>query len=113
VHAFEVLADPVRRRLLELLSEGEAAAGTLTTTIRAEFGITQPAVSQHLKVLRDNGFTQVRPDGARRLYVVGPSAYDEIDGWLARYRTFWRNHLDALDTELARGRRARGGEDAT
>jgi DNA-binding transcriptional ArsR family regulator len=107
VHAFEVLADPVRRRLLELLSAGEVAAGELTAAVRAEFGISQPAVSQHLRVLRENGFAAVRPDGARRLYAVRAEAYDQVDTWLARYRTFWRQRLDALDTEIVRGTRAR------
>jgi DNA-binding transcriptional ArsR family regulator len=105
VHAFEVLADPVRRRLLELLSGGEVSAGELTATVRAEFGISQPAVSQHLRVLRENGFTAVRPSGARRLYAVRAGAYDEVDAWLSRYRAFWGQHLDALQTEVARGRR--------
>jgi DNA-binding transcriptional ArsR family regulator len=104
VHAFEVLADPVRRRLLELLSGGEVAAGELTAVVRAEFGITQPAVSQHLRVLREHGFAAVRPQGARRLYAVPTGAYDEVDQWLARYHGLWRRHLDALDSEIARGR---------
>src|SRR5690242_3506343 len=103
VHAFEVLADPVRRRLLELLAGGEVAAGELTDAVRGEFGISQPAVSQHLRVLRESGFAAVRPVGARRLYAVRDGAYDEIDAWLARYRSFWGQRLDALDTEIARG----------
>jgi DNA-binding transcriptional ArsR family regulator len=70
VHAFEVLGDPVRRRILELLSDGELTAGLIGATMRAEFGITQPAVSQHLKVLRDSGFASARADGPRRLYAV-------------------------------------------
>jgi DNA-binding transcriptional ArsR family regulator len=113
VHAFEVLADPVRRRLLELLSGGEASAGELTEVVRAEFGISQPAVSQHLRVLREQGFTVVRPHGARRLYAVRPAAYDEVDAWLARHHLGWRQRLDALDTEIARGRRARRGDDTS
>ena len=108
MHAFEVLADPVRRRLLELLAGGEAAAGELTEAVRAEFGISQPAVSQHLRVLRDNGFATVRPAGARRLYAVRPQAYEQVDDWLARYRTFWGQRLDALETEVDRGRRVTG-----
>ena len=71
VHAFDVLGDPVRRRILELLADGERAAGAVAEVIRAEFGISQPAVSQHLKVLRENGFAVVRQDGTRRLYAVG------------------------------------------
>jgi DNA-binding transcriptional ArsR family regulator len=110
MHAFDVVGDPVRRRLLELLSEpGVTArsAGELTAAIMVEFGITQPAVSKHLKVLRDNGFATVEADGSRRLYAVRSEPLTEIDAWLARYRPFWTNRLDALDTEIARGHRAR------
>jgi DNA-binding transcriptional ArsR family regulator len=112
VHAFEVLGDPVRRRILELLAEGEQTSGAVTDRIRAEFGISQPAVSQHLKVLRDNGFATVRPEGARRLYAVDPTGLAVVDQWLDRFRAgqsaggFWNQRLDALATELARGRRA-------
>jgi DNA-binding transcriptional ArsR family regulator len=107
MHAFDVLGDPVRRRILELLAEGEQPAGTIAATIRAEFGITQPAVSQHLRVLRESGFTTVRPDGARRLYAVAPARLQEVDVWLERFRGFWTQRLDALATELARGKRER------
>ena len=72
MNAFDILADPVRRRILELLADGESSAGTVGAAIQAEFGISQPAVSQHLKVLRDNGFATVRPDGTRRLYALDP-----------------------------------------
>jgi DNA-binding transcriptional ArsR family regulator len=105
VHAFDVLGDPVRRRILELLAGGELTAGAIVATIRAEFDISQPAVSQHLKVLRDNGFTSVRPDGQRRLYAVNGEALRDIDQWLAGFRRFWTPHLDALATEIARGKR--------
>ena len=74
MHAFDVLGDPVRRRILELLADGEQTSGAVTAVIQDEFGISQPAVSQHLKVLRDNGFATVRPDGARRLYAVNSRA---------------------------------------
>ena len=107
MHAFDVLGDPVRRRILELLADGEQSSGAVTEVIRAEFGITQPAVSQHLKVLRDNGFARVRPEGTRRLYVVEESALREADEWLARFRRLGTPHLDALATELARGKRER------
>lgn len=105
MHAFDVLGDPVRRRILELLADGEQSSGAVTATIRAEFGITQPAVSQHLKVLRDNGFATVRAEGARRLYAVDATGMTEVDQWLARFRGFWNQRLDAFATELARGRR--------
>lgn len=107
MHAFDVLGDPVRRRILELLADGEQPAGTIAATIRAEFGITQPAVSQHLRVLRESGFATVRPDGARRLYAVAPARLREVDVWLERFRGFWTQRLDALATELARGKRER------
>jgi DNA-binding transcriptional ArsR family regulator len=108
VHAFDVLGDPVRRRILELLADGELPAGEITEVVRREFGISQPGVSQHLRVLRENGFTTVRPEGTRRLYSVDPGPLREIDTWLDRYRKFWTQRLDALGTELARGKRERG-----
>ena len=107
MHAFDVLGDPVRRRILELLTEGELTAGAIGATIQDEFDISQPAVSQHLKVLRDNGFTTVRPDGQRRLYAVDGQALRDVDEWLAGFRRFWTPHLDALATEVARGKRQR------
>jgi DNA-binding transcriptional ArsR family regulator len=107
VHAFDVLGDPVRRRILELLAGGEQAAGEVAAVVQAEFGITQPAVSQHLKVLRENGFARVRAQGTRRLYAVDPEPLREADLWLDHFRRFWTPHLDALATELARGKRER------
>ncbi|MEV0396447.1 ArsR/SmtB family transcription factor [Polymorphospora rubra] len=114
MHAFDILGDPVRRRILELLADGEQTSGAITEVIRAEFGISQPGVSQHLRVLRENGFTTVRAQGARRLYAVNSEPLREVDRWLARFRGIWEQHLDALATELARGRRERrrrGGTD--
>jgi DNA-binding transcriptional ArsR family regulator len=107
VHAFDILGDPVRRRILELLADGERPAGDLGAVIQGEFGISQPAVSQHLRVLRDHGFATVRAQGTRRLYAVAPESLREADEWLAPYRRFWNQRLDALGTELARGRRTR------
>jgi DNA-binding transcriptional ArsR family regulator len=107
VHAFDVLGDPVRRRMLELLAEGELSSGAIGAVVQREFGITQPAVSQHLKVLRDSGLATVRPAGTRRLYAVNSEPLRELDAWLDRFRRFWTPHLDALGTELARGRRDR------
>jgi DNA-binding transcriptional ArsR family regulator len=105
VHAFDVLGDPVRRCLLELLADGERSAGELTTAVQQRFGISQPAVSQHLRVLRENGFATVRAQGARRLYAVDASPLQDVDTWLDPYRHFWTQRLDALATELARGKR--------
>lgn len=107
MHAFDVLGDPVRRRILELLADGEQTSGAVVEVVRREFGISQPAVSQHLKVLREHGFATVRADGTRRLYSVDARPLEEVDLWLARFRRFWSQHLDALATELARGKRER------
>jgi DNA-binding transcriptional ArsR family regulator len=107
VHAFDVLGDPVRRRILELLADGERSSGDVTERIRAEFGISQPAVSQHLRVLREAGFATVRAQGTRRLYAVEAAPLRDVDAWLDRFRAFWTPHLDALATEVARGKRRR------
>ncbi|MFC6089978.1 ArsR/SmtB family transcription factor [Saccharothrix lopnurensis] len=107
MHAFDVLGNPVRRRIVELLAEGELASGAVTDVVREEFGISQPAVSQHLRVLREHGFAQVRVEGNRRLYAVDSQGLREVDEWLDRFRRFWSGHLDALATELARGKRER------
>jgi DNA-binding transcriptional ArsR family regulator len=107
MHAFDVLGDPVRRRVLELLESGEQSSGSIAAVIQAEFGISQPAVSQHLRVLRDSGFTTVRAEGTRRLYAVDSAPLQEVDMWLERFRRFWDQHLDALATEIARGKRER------
>jgi DNA-binding transcriptional ArsR family regulator len=107
VHAFDVLGDPVRRRILELLATGELSSGALTAAIQTEFGISQPAVSQHLRVLRESGFASVRPDGVRRLYAVDSGPLQEVDVWLDQFRRFWEQRLDSLATELARGKHRR------
>ncbi len=107
MHAFDVLGDPARRRILELLADGERTAGEITAVVREEFGLSQPGVSQHLRVLRENGFARVRPEGARRLYAVEPAPLQDVDRWLERFRRSWDQHLDALATELARGKRDR------
>ncbi|MFI7080037.1 ArsR/SmtB family transcription factor [Micromonospora sp. NPDC049903] len=106
MHAFDILGDPVRRRILELLADGEQTSGAVTEVIRAEFGLSQPGVSQHLRVLRESGFASVRAVGARRFYAVEPAPLSEVDAWLDRFRRLWEQRLDALETELARGRRA-------
>jgi DNA-binding transcriptional ArsR family regulator len=113
MHAFDVLGDPVRRRILELLVDDERSSGDIVAVIRAEFGITQPAVSQHLRVLRENGFARVRAEGTRRLYAVDASPLQDVDRWLQPFRQFWTQRLDALGTEIARGRRERRARTAT
>lgn len=107
MHAFDVLGDPVRRRILELLAQGEHSSGQVVEVIVAEFGISQAGVSQHLKVLRESGFATVRAEGTRRVYGLDTSPLRDVDDWLARFRVFWTHKLDALDTEIARGKRQR------
>jgi DNA-binding transcriptional ArsR family regulator len=107
VHAFDILGDPVRRRIVELLGDGERAAGEIGAVIQREFGISQPAVSLHLRVLRENGFATVRASGARRLYAVDAAPLKQVDQWLQPYRHFWDQRLDALGVEIARGKRTR------
>lgn len=104
LHAFDVLGDPVRRRILELLAQGEHASGDIVAVVQAEFGISQPAVSQHLRVLRDSGFAVVRPEGTRRVYAIDPAPLQEVDAWLDRFRSFWTPRFEALATEIARGK---------
>src|SRR6187401_2772683 len=107
MHAFDVLGDPVRRRILELIAEGELPSGAITSAVQAEFGISQPAVSQHLRVLRESGFATVHPEGTRRVYALEPGPLASADEWFDAFRRFWMPRLDALGTELARGRRQR------
>ena len=100
MHAFDVLGDPIRRRILELIADGERPAGEITAIVQREFGITQPAVSQHLRVLRESGFTSVRPEGARRLYAVDSGPLREVDEWLERFRRSWEESFERLDEAL-------------
>lgn len=107
MHAFDVLGDPVRRRILELLADGEHASGEIVDVIQREFAISQPAVSQHLKVLRESGFAHVRAVGPRRIYTLDPRPFRDVDDWVSRFRGFWAHKLDALATEVARGKKKR------
>lgn len=100
MHAFDVLGDPIRRRILELLTDGERSAGEITSVVQHEFGISQPAVSQHLRVLRESGLTSVRPAGARRLYAVDPVPLKEVDEWLEPFRRSWEESYERLDEVL-------------
>jgi DNA-binding transcriptional ArsR family regulator len=97
--SFAVLADPTRRRIVELLGEGERAAGALGE----QFRISAPAVSQHLKTLREAGLVRVRVDGQRRIYSLDPNGFAELEAWLDRMRRFWGGRLDALERELSQG----------
>jgi DNA-binding transcriptional ArsR family regulator len=107
MQAFDVLGDPVRRRILELLAASELASGEVVEVISAEFGISQAAVSQHLKVLRETGFARVRPEGTRRVYAIDTAPLQQVDAWLDHFRGFWTHKLLALGTEIARGKKNR------
>jgi DNA-binding transcriptional ArsR family regulator len=111
MHAFDVLGDPVRRRILELLADGERPAGEISARIGEEFGISQAGVSQHLKVLREAGFAWVRPEGTRRIYAFSPEPLEALDAWLDHFRGFWTHRFEALATEVARGKRRRAREE--
>jgi DNA-binding transcriptional ArsR family regulator len=100
VSAFEALADPTRRRIVELVSDGERSAGEIASA----FAISRPGVSKHLRVLREHGVIRARSDGTRRLYSLDGEGLAELDEWIRR---FWTNRLDALETELRRGERER------
>ncbi|NIJ37055.1 DNA-binding transcriptional ArsR family regulator [Sphingopyxis panaciterrae] len=110
MHAFDILGDPVRRRILELLAGGQRSSGAVTEVIMVEFGISQPAVSQHLRILRDSGFAVARAEGRQRLYVIAPERFDEVDAWVQRFRRMWEPRFEALATEVARGKKKRGPE---
>lgn len=113
--AFDALGDPVRRRIMELLGEGDRPAGAVAEALgampaagsRGRGGISQPAVSQHLKVLREAGLVTVRAEGTRRIYGVDERGLAAVQDWLARFADGFAGPLDALETELARGKRER------
>jgi DNA-binding transcriptional ArsR family regulator len=96
--SFDVLAEPNRRRILDLLRTGEQPVGALV----ADLGLSQPAVSKHLRVLREAGLVSVRGDAQRRFYRVEPRPLRELDEWLAPYRALWTDSLDALEAHLDR-----------
>src|SRR3954452_7636125 len=109
VEVMAALADPTRRALVSLLARHEWAAGELA----ARFPISRPAISRHLRVLREAGLVRSRTEGKRRLYALDPRPLRDVDDWLEPYRDLWAQRLDALDTEIARVRRARtSGEQA-
>jgi DNA-binding transcriptional ArsR family regulator len=96
MNAFAALADPTRQHIVEMLATRELPAGE----IARRFDMTAPAVSQHLKLLRDAGLVNVRRDAQRRIYTLNPQGLAELDAWLARFRRFWTGRLDALEREL-------------
>jgi len=95
MQAFAALGDPTRQRIIEMLATHELSSGE----IAKRFDMTAPAVSQHLKLLREAGLVQVRRDAQRRIYALDPAGLAELDAWLARFRRFWSGRLDALEHE--------------
>lgn len=93
---FDVLAEPTRRRILDLLLERPRPVGELTERL----GLSQPGTSKHLRVLREAGFVQVRQDAQRRWYELSPAPLAEVDAWLTPYRRLWAERLDALEQHL-------------
>ena len=103
------IADPIRRRILETLSRGPLSAGE----IAARFAISRPAISRHLRILRQVGLVTADTEGRRRIYRFDPRPLAELDAWLGQYRDLWSSRLDALETEVHRTRRERLSDDAT
>lgn len=101
--ALEALSDGTRRRIVEELAQADRTAGELAGL----FDISRPGVSRHLRVLREAGLVTAEPDAQRRVYSLTTEPLEELAEWLGRYRRFWTQRLDALDTEIARGKRAR------
>jgi DNA-binding transcriptional ArsR family regulator len=97
------LADESRRTMLDALTRGPATAGELAALLP----IARPGVSRHLRVLREEGLVEVRPEAQRRVYSLRPEPLAELDEWLGRYRALWQQRFDALHTEVARGKRER------
>lgn len=96
MQVLNALADPTRQRIVEMLAARELSAGD----IAGQFDMSAPAISQHLKVLRDARLVRVRADAQRRIYALDPEGFDEMDEWLTRIRRFWRGKLDALERAL-------------
>ncbi len=103
MEVFEAVADPTRRRILDLLADGERSAGELSEGFR----VTRPAISRHLRVLRETGLVSCRVDAQRRMYRLEPEPLEEVVRWLSRYRAHWSGRLDDLDAHLKRRRRKR------
>ena len=106
---FEIIAEPNRRAILSLLVSSQQSVGE----IERQLGMPQPAVSKHLRVLRDAGFVESTVDAQRRLYRLKPEPFQEVDAWLAPFRRFWSAHLDALERHLDRMDRAISTKDTT
>ena len=107
MHAFDVLGEQFEDPSPDRIAEGERSSGAIVEVIAAEFGISQPAVSQHLRVLRDSGFAHVRAEARNRLYSLDTAPLEQVEEWLDPFRRFWNHKLEALATEVARGKKAR------
>jgi len=103
IDAFEVLADPMRRRIVETLRSGERSVNDIVERV----DIQQSGVSRHLRILSEAGFVQMRPDGTRRLYSLKPDRFRELDEWISRYRTLWEARLDRLGEAIERRKKQR------
>jgi len=103
MESFEIIAEPNRRAILSLLALSEQSVGDIERQLR----MTQPAVSKHLRVLREAGFVESTVDAQRRLYRLKPGPFQEVDTWLAQFRRFWSAHIDALERHLDRMERDR------
>jgi DNA-binding transcriptional ArsR family regulator len=104
MHALTALADPTRRQIVEMLAGGERTAGDIVR----QFDVSAPAISQHLKVLKEARLVTVRADAQRRIYALDAAGIDEIDAWLSGIRRFWRGRLDALEWEIEAARTNEG-----
>jgi len=107
--AFQTLADPTRRRIVEALRHGEQQVGDVVL----KAGVHQSGVSRHLRILSEAGFVSVRPDGQRRLYSLRPEPFQELDAWLGDYRKLWEARLDRFESALRKRQQARGAQDST
>ena len=107
MHPFAVLADPVRRCIVEHLIDRQLSSGEIVDSVGAQFGISQSAVSQQLKVLRENGFANVAINGNKRLYSLDSKGFEELDEWLTPFRRYWAPKFEALAREVARGKRSK------
>ncbi len=103
MEVFAALADPTRQRIVEMLAMADRDAGS----IAAEFSVSRPAISRHLRVLRESGVVESRTAGQRRVYRLVPEALYEVEQWASRYRAFWQGRLDGLEEHLAKTRSTR------
>lgn len=107
IDAFEVLADPIRRQIVETLRTGERAVNDIV----ARVDIEQSGVSRHLRILSEAGFVQMRPEGTKRLYSLRAERFRELDAWISRYRALWEARLDRLGAALEQRKKAREATD--